>query len=52
MFGYVQLKMQENPYNIPTMHKHVIQEHRVQLAASFKMTSVRGVILCTMKYHT
>jgi len=34
--------MQENSYNVPTMHKHVIREHRVQLTASFKITSVHG----------
>jgi len=44
--------MQENPYNVPAMNNHVIQEHGVNMTASFKMTSVRGVILCTMKYHT
>jgi len=44
--------MQENPYNVPTMHNHVIQEHRAQMTASFKMASVRGVILCTTKYRT
>lgn len=43
--------MQENPCNVMKMHSHVIQVLRVKLTASFEMTSVCGVILCTVKYH-